>query len=166
MQCYCGSHKEFANCCEPYLNQTQWPETPETLMRSRYSAYVTGNIKYLKQTLLPHDRAQFQESDTQDWAKSEWLGLKIIETNGNTVEFVASYKKNGKKFEHHEISKFKKIDGRWYFSSGDSHVHEEGHDHHHHHEPVAPIQREAPKIQRNDPCPCGSGKKYKKCCGA
>ncbi|MBP1582331.1 MAG: SEC-C domain-containing protein [Victivallales bacterium] len=28
-----------------------------------------------------------------------------------------------------------------------------------------PIVRETPKINRNDPCPCGSGKKYKKCCG-
>ena len=28
-----------------------------------------------------------------------------------------------------------------------------------------PYQREAPKVGRNDPCPCGSGKKYKKCCG-
>ena len=28
-----------------------------------------------------------------------------------------------------------------------------------------PIHREAAKVGRNDPCPCGSGKKYKKCCG-
>lgn len=33
-------------------------------------------------------------------------------------------------------------------------------------EPQTPIKREAPKVGRNDPCPCGSGKKYKKCCGA
>lgn len=37
--------------------------------------------------------------------------------------------------------------------------------HHHHHEPQAPMKREAPKVGRNDPCVCGSGKKYKKCCG-
>ena len=41
-----------------------------------------------------------------------------------------------------------------------------GKGHHHHHEPIAPIVREEPKINRNDPCTCGSGKKYKKCCGA
>jgi uncharacterized protein YecA (UPF0149 family) len=31
--------------------------------------------------------------------------------------------------------------------------------------PPAPIESEEPKVGRNDPCPCGSGKKYKKCCG-
>ena len=31
--------------------------------------------------------------------------------------------------------------------------------------PQEPYRREEPKIGRNDPCPCGSGKKYKKCCG-
>jgi preprotein translocase subunit SecA len=33
-------------------------------------------------------------------------------------------------------------------------------------EPPKPIKREAPKVGRNDPCPCGSGQKYKKCHGA
>jgi preprotein translocase subunit SecA len=32
--------------------------------------------------------------------------------------------------------------------------------------PAQPIRREAPKVGRNDACPCGSGKKYKKCHGA
>ena len=32
--------------------------------------------------------------------------------------------------------------------------------------PAQPVERDAPKVGRNDPCPCGSGKKYKKCCGA
>jgi uncharacterized protein YecA (UPF0149 family) len=40
-----------------------------------------------------------------------------------------------------------------------------GHDHgHHHHAPRAPLVRAVPKVGRNDPCPCGSGKKHKKCC--
>ncbi|MDX2159166.1 MAG: SEC-C metal-binding domain-containing protein [Hyphomicrobiaceae bacterium] len=57
-------------------------------------------------------------------------------------------------------------------NSGHSHSHEDacgcGHDHHHHghhhHAPVVTYQRSAPKVGRNDPCPCGSGKKHKKCC--
>jgi preprotein translocase subunit SecA len=32
-------------------------------------------------------------------------------------------------------------------------------------EAVKTITRNTPKVGRNDPCPCGSGKKYKKCCG-
>jgi preprotein translocase subunit SecA len=32
-------------------------------------------------------------------------------------------------------------------------------------ERLGPVVREAPKVGRNEPCPCGSGKKFKKCCG-
>ncbi len=54
---------------------------------------------------------------------------------------------------------------------GCGHDHDHGHDHHHHHHGhdhqhhvMEPYMRRGPKIGRNDPCPCGSGKKYKKCC--
>lgn len=164
--CYCDSGQEFSQCCEPFILGAKDPATPEQLMRSRYSAYVTQNIAYLKATLTPKDRSTFKESDTREWAKAEWLGLEVLSASGNTVEFTAKYKMNGKTLEHHEVSTFKKIDGKWYFLEGDSHVHEDGKGHHHHHAPVAPIVREEPKIHRNDPCTCGSGKKYKKCCGA
>jgi SEC-C motif domain protein len=166
MSCYCGSGLEFSNCCEPFILGTKKPDSPEALMRSRYSAYVTANTAYLKKTLVPKERSLFKESDVLEWAKSEWLGLEVIEAKGNIVEFTAKYKMKGKLHEHHEVSKFKKIDDQWYFESGDSHVHEGGHGHHHHHEPIAPIVREAPKVHRNDPCICGSGKKFKKCCGS
>lgn len=45
------------------------------------------------------------------------------------------------------------------------HVHGPNCNHHHHHEALKPILRAAPKVGRNDPCTCGSEKKYKKCCG-
>lgn len=166
MNCYCGNTIAFAECCEPYLLGSKRAETPEKLMRSRYTAYVTQNIAYLKSTLTPKDRATFREADTKEWSKAEWQGLEVLSAKGNTVEFTAKYKMNGKEYEHHEVSTFKKIDNQWYFLEGDSHVHEDGHGHHHHHAPVAPIVRLEPKINRNDPCLCGSGKKYKKCCGA
>jgi SEC-C motif domain protein len=166
MLCYCASGKVYAECCEPLIEGTQMAANPEQLMRSRYSAYVLQNIAYLKATLTPKDRATFRESDTREWAKAEWQGLHVISAEGNTVEFTAKYKMNGKDYEHHEVSTFKKIDGKWFFLEGDSHVHEDGKGHHHHHAPIAPIVREEPKINRNDPCVCGSGKKYKKCCAA
>ncbi|HCC43933.1 MAG TPA: zinc chelation protein SecC [Gammaproteobacteria bacterium] len=31
--------------------------------------------------------------------------------------------------------------------------------------PKVPVTRSMPKVGRNDPCPCGNGRKYKKCCG-
>jgi SEC-C motif-containing protein len=71
---------------------------------------------------------------------------------------------DGEALDHHEVSSFRKSDsGQWYFVEGDSHTHAEGEGHHH--KPQT-VQREGPKIGRNDPCVCGSGKKYKKCCGS
>lgn len=166
MSCPCGSQKDFSTCCEPYILGQQNPPTPEALMRSRYSAHVKQAFSYLRETLAPEVRAQFNEKEVRDWASSEWLGLEIISAESNKVEFTAKYKSKGKIFEHHEISKFRKIGDRWYFIDGDHHVHEDGKGHHHHHEPQTPIVREEPKMGRNDPCPCGSGKKYKKCCAA
>lgn len=142
--------------------------TPEALMRSRYSAHVVVNVPYLKDTTAPEKRGEFVDKDVRDWAKnSEWLGLKIIKAGGNTVEFTATYKVEGKTIEHHEVATFRQDpqQSRWYFVDGDSHVHEDGHGHHHH-EPQKPVVREEPKIGRNDPCHCGSGKKFKKCHGA
>ena len=166
MNCDCGSQKSFSDCCEPLLKGQTKATSPEQLMRSRYTAHVKKDIAYLKATLAPEQRSSFIEKDVLAWANSEWLGLDIVEAKGNKVEFVAKYKSKGKVFEHHEYSTFRKIGDTWYFVDGDSHVHEEGKGHHHHHhEPVTPIVREQPKVGRNDPCVCGSGKKFKKCCG-
>jgi SEC-C motif-containing protein len=132
-------------------------------MRSRYTAYVNADAIYLRDTLAPETRADFNIEEAKAWAKeSEWLGLKIVRAEDDVVEFTAKYRTQGKVIEHHEVSKFKKIDGRWFFLEGDSHVHEDGKGHDH--TPKAPVVREAPKIGRNDPCSCGSGKKFKKCC--
>ncbi|MDR0289456.1 MAG: SEC-C domain-containing protein, partial [Treponema sp.] len=86
-----------------------------------------------------------------------WLGLKIVsvekggaaDTEG-TVEFEANYEQHGLKDVHHEKAKFKKENGEWLYDEGS----------------VVPrtIVRSGPKTGRNDPCPCGSGKKYKHCC--
>jgi len=166
--CPCGTTLEYSKCCEPYLAGLQNAATPEILMRSRYTAYAKGNVEYLKSTLAPEVRHDFDEAESRTWAKqSEWLGLEVLSSKDNTVEFVAKYRYQGKVFEHHEVSKFRKTNERWYFVDGDSHAHEEGQGHHqHNHEPQAPVVRESPKVGRNDPCSCGSGKKFKKCCGA
>jgi len=142
-------------------------------MRSRYSAYATGHIKYIKDTLAPEARKDFDEEEARAWAsKSKWLGLKIISSKDGeegdakgTVEFSAQYQgPDGKIVEHHEVSQFRKdpSSGRWYFVDGEAHTHAEGEGHG---VPQTPVKRESPKVGRNDPCPCGSGKKFKKCCG-
>lgn len=170
MLCPCGTQKDYSQCCEPYITGKKPAPTPEALMRSRYTAYVKVAAPYLKETLAPEARGDFNEKDVYEWSQqSEWLGLEILKAEGKTVEFMAKYKAQGKVLEHHEVSTFRQEGGKWYFVDGDSHVHEEGKGHEHHahaQEPKAPIVREAPKVGRNDPCACGSGKKSKKCCAA
>jgi SEC-C motif-containing protein len=163
-QCPCGTEKTYQDCCEPFHKGMSNPPTPEALMRSRYSAYVKAQEPYLKATLLPESRKDYDPEAVREWSKkSEWLGLTIDSAQGSKVEFTAKYKTDGKILEHHEVSTFKKVGDRWFFVSGDSHVHEEGQGHHH--TPMVPIKRDSEKLGRNDPCHCGSGKKLKKCCG-
>ena len=171
MSCPCGSQKSYAECCEPFILGKANAPNPEALMRSRYSAYVKVAPEYLRETLAPEARHDFSEKDVREWAgQSEWKGLEILKAEGNTVEFIAKYKAQGKVLEHHEVSSFRKEGGKWYFVDGESHVHEEGKGHEHHaHQPrekLKPVVRVEPKLGRNDPCHCGSGKKFKKCHGA
>ncbi len=142
-------------------------------MRARYTAYTRTNIDFIKKTLAPESRSDFDLEATKKWAtKSVWKGLKIVSTenglesdNKGSVEFIATYSQNGQGFEHHEVSQFRKNEnGEWLFVESDSHTHKEGEGHHHHHTKPQTVLRESPKVGRNDPCVCGSGKKYKKCC--
>jgi SEC-C motif-containing protein len=137
-------------------------------MRSRYTAHVLAKVPYIRDTLAPENRNDFDEASARKWAtESEWMGLKILSTDEKSkdaaIEFIATYKTEEKVLEHHETAHFRKdsAENRWYFVDGEAELKEEGQDE------APPVQyvRESPKIGRNDPCPCGSGKKYKKCCG-
>ena len=173
MGCPCGSTESFEKCCEPFLTGKASPETAEKLMRSRYTAFTCKDIDYLKKTLTPESRGDFDAASTKQWAENaNWKGLKILSTQKGgpddkkgTVEFVATYEMEGEALDHHEVSQFRKSEnGQWFFVNGDSRTHKEGEGHHH--KKPQTVLRESPKIGRNDPCSCGSGKKYKKCCGA
>ena len=157
--CPCGSGKSFTACCDPFLRGEKKPSTAEAMMRSRYCAYTMNNTAYIESTHDPATRDSLDLDSTEEWARdSEWLGLEIVRTEeggpkdeAGIVEFKASYRQEGEDVVHHEESSFVKRDGAWYFHDG--------------HTPSATVVRESPKIGRNDPCPCGSGRKYKKCCG-
>ncbi len=158
--CPCGSGNELSQCCEPYIEGTKKPSTAEALMRSRYTAFATGKVDYIEKTVLPEKRGEYDAKATRDWSlNSKWNGFDIrrIEGGGEedakgTVEFVATYTMGKKTTNHHEIAEFKKKGDVWYFVDGTTVAQE-------------PFVRDTPKVGRNDPCPCGSGKKYKKCCG-
>jgi len=129
-------------------------------MRSRYSAHVLGNTDYLLATLSEDQRTDYDKEEAEEsFADTKWLGLDIRKTaqggekdEKGEVEFVARYRTGTQKVSHHELSFFTREDGRWVFSGCEMN-------------PKAPTVR-VQKIGRNDPCPCGSGKKYKKCCAA
>lgn len=155
--CPCNSGKPYGDCCGPYIAGEKVPPTPEALMRSRYSAYAVVDVNYLEQTLLPGTRDDFDPEGAKNWAQSGvWTGLEIRSTEGGEanddegyVEFVANYTVDGKPHAHHETSRFVRQDGRWWYVDG----------------VTGQRPRRVVKVGRNDPCLCGSGKKYKKCCG-
>ncbi|MFT5519591.1 MAG: SEC-C motif-containing protein [Enterobacterales bacterium] len=157
--CPCGSDQPYENCCEPAHTGTTPSKTAEALMRSRYCAYVKKCIPYLGESLHPDQREDWSEENTKRWAdNSQWLSLEIISTEAGLenddqgiVEFAATFKEDNQKNSHHEVSNFQKIDNRWYYVDGQTPKPET-------------VRNESPKIGRNDPCPCGSGKKFKKCC--
>jgi SEC-C motif-containing protein len=174
MHCPCGTNKPFSECCEPFLKGQALPETAEKLMRSRYTAFAVVDVDYIKKTLAPEARKDFDAKATRESAQqAKWKELKILSTEKGSaedtegvVEFTAVYEHSGETIEHHETAQFRKEkNGQWLFVDGDAHTHKEG-EGHHHHERLEPIVRTEPKIGRNDPCSCGSKKKYKKCCGA
>ncbi|MDD4102469.1 MAG: YchJ family protein [Kiritimatiellae bacterium] len=157
--CPCGSGLEFEACCEPFLMGKARPPNAKALMRSRYSAYAMGAVDYLFKTSGPKVRKEFDAENTKKWSESaEWTGIEILDEQGGSetddlavLEFIAHYSVNGTAFDHHESASFAKKNGEWIFMDGKIY----GPD---------PVRREHPKVGRNDPCPCGSGKKHKKCC--
>ena len=162
--CPCGFQKNgvalsYEACCWPFHSGKGKAETAEKLMRSRYAAYVVGDIDYIAKTNDPSSKEAFDRDASEEWSKtSDWVQLEIVATRAGLatdaegeVEFKATYQREGKTHVHHEVSLFKKINSEWFYIDGKD-IHEQ-------------IRRTEPKIGRNDPCSCGSGKKFKKCCG-
>lgn len=120
--CPCGSKKSFSQCCEEYLSGNNNAETAEQLMCSRYSAYVKENKPYLKKTWHKETRPENIEFEP----KIKWTRLRIkktsmggIDDQEGSVEFIATYKINGRALQLHEISRFRRSDGRWVYLDGE-----------------------------------------------
>jgi SEC-C motif-containing protein len=120
-------------------------------MRARYSAFARGRGDFLVAT---HDApaGPREAAELTRWAGSvTWLSLEVMAREGGGpaddaghVEFTARYLEDGAVVSLHERSAFRRTDGRWWYVSG------------------APEVRTA-KVERNAPCPCGSGRKFKQC---
>ncbi len=113
--------------------------TPKELMISRYEAFVKEDWEYIAETSLHQTLEELNHPTT-----IEWLKLHVIDDYDNFVEFKAYYRDSGKIILLHEKSNFTQVNGIWKYNDG--------------------VIFNS-KIERNESCPCGSGKKFKKCCG-
>jgi SEC-C motif-containing protein len=160
MNCPCGSKSDYQDCCQPIIKGQRAATTAEELMRARYTAYTQVEMEFLRTSVHPDFRQDDDADGARDWAEnSVWHGLEIISTRDGLeddavgeVEFVASYTYDGEDKQYHEVAAFRRSAGAWVFTSGRPGV-------------KKPLVRTGPRTGRNDPCHCGSGQKFKRCCG-
>lgn len=160
-KCPCCSGLQYDECCGPYIDTEKNAPTPLALMRSRYTAFTQVNIDYIGSTMIGEALEEFEPVSFADWIKNlHWIHLTIIDAPDvseddevGEVEFSAHYERSdGEAFDITERSLFVKVDDEWFYASGERPIR------------IPDVVEE--QVGRNDPCPCKSGKKYKKCCGA
>ena len=147
----------YSDCCQPYHKGLKKAETAERLMRTRYSAFVKVLPKYIVTTTLPAQQSLLDVAAIEDWAKqTPWAGLEIIQHTPKLgkrhaqVEFKAFYTTaDAQQAAHHERSTFVKVKDEahketWFFL-----------------DPTV-----AMSVTQKQPCICGSGEKFKRCCGS
>ena len=159
-----GAPLLYQDCCQPYhdglLNKEAdgiKAETAKRLMRTRYSAFVLVKPNYIVKSTLPAQQNLLDIKAIENWAKeTDWAGLEIVTHTPKLgkrhaqVEFKAYFKTNENLQAHHELSAFVKVidkannDARWYFL-----------------DPTVSMS-----VTQKQPCICGSGEKFKRCCGA
>ena len=146
--CPCGSGQLLAQCCGPLHDGSMAAATPEALMRSRYSAFVLENEDYLRRSWHASTRPQ----GALLAPGTRWTGLEIrnrsMAGDSGEVAFVATFQEAASKdwYQLQEHSRFVHENGHWLYLDGEA-------------------RWMVLKPGRNDSCPCGSGRKFKKCCG-
>ena len=154
-KCPCGTGRTLAQCCGPLLAQERPAENAEQLMRSRFTAHVARDFAHLHRTHLESSREPYvpdPQAGGTDWTR---LVIHAHETGTRPdaafVDFTAYYQEGDAEKALHEKAEFQRIEGTWFYIRPVR-------------EGPAPIKSTQAKVGRNDPCPCGSGKKYKQCC--
>ncbi|MFI7678296.1 YchJ family protein [Actinophytocola sp. NPDC049390] len=121
-RCPCGTPLSYDECCGRVHSGAAPAPTAEALMRSRYSAFVTGDAEYLLHSWHPDTRPNRLSLDpAQEWWRLEILGTTgggLLHAEG-TVEFRAHYRHSTHTGVLHELSRFTKVDGRWVYVDGD-----------------------------------------------
>ena len=118
--CPCGRGAAFEACCGRYLGTGVPAPDAESLMRSRYTAFVRGDTAHLLATWHASRRPAALELD----AGAKWLGLEVrrhtpIDESRAEVEFVARSRVQGRGQRLHERSRFVREEGHWFYVDGD-----------------------------------------------
>lgn len=119
--CPCGKPLTLAQCCGRYVATDTPAPDAESLMRSRYTAFVLRDRDYLLATWHPEHRPANLELDSA----TKWLGLEVrsrrqIDDTHAEVEFIARCREpGGRATRIHERSRFIKDNGRWFYLDGD-----------------------------------------------
>ena len=132
-----------------------WPKTARNLLEARYQAFIDGNIDFILESHHPETKEAIDRASIESWSKeSKWLGLsvenEVIGEDRTVITFTVRYSRGSETVNHRENAEFKKSDGRWLYFDSEFPKPET-------------IRRDGEKTGRNDPCSCGSGKKFKKC---
>jgi len=153
--CPCGSGKTFGLCCAPVHAGTRIPATAEELMRARFTAHVVHNFRFLHDSFRETAGKPYIAEDGEPTMK--WTRLVVhsheVATGGEKayVDFSAYGMEEDVEKVLHEKAEFLRVDGHWLYNR-EARL------------GPAPYKAATPKVGRNEPCPCGSGKKYKHCC--
>jgi SEC-C motif-containing protein len=125
-ECPCGSSLRYRECCGPRHDGTKLAETPEALMRSRWSAFALGKGEYLYDTLSSDhpDRQMPRAVAARELARAKdrqrFLKLTIVEVpSPNEVTFHARIFEKGRDVSFTERSQFVRERGEWKYASGD-----------------------------------------------
>ena len=126
--CPCGSTKKYKKCCKTFHDKITLPKTALELMKSRYSAYVTSNTKYIIETTHKEnpdftENKKEWEQDVFDFCKNtKFIGLEIIEFIDDEIESFVKFKanmiQNGNDVSFIEKSRFLKVEGIWLYVDG------------------------------------------------
>ena len=147
--CPCSFQMPYADCCQPYHMSKAYPPTAKVLMQSRFSAFYFKHIDYIISTTVPAQQGLLDKDTLQAWAdNTNWIRLDVISHHHvgkrhAQVHFCAYFESEQGESVHDERSAFVQIEDRWYFL-----------------DPTVPII-----LTNKQPCLCGSGEKFKVCCG-
>jgi len=146
--CPCNSGEKYDLCCRIIHQDQQKAELPKQLMRARYSAYVLCKKDFILGSWAFETRPEqlTLESETR------WFSLEIVDSEPVSaqstsahVSFIAKYIEDKTVFNLEEQSTFIKRSNCWFYLSVVS-------------------RSVSQKLGGKAKCPCGSGKKFKRCC--